>query len=406
MLEPRSGLPERDSDFRYFLAARTVSVLGTWVTVTALVLYLEATGASATTVGILLLAKALPQALGPLAGTVADRVDGRTLMILCDLGQAGLIAAIALFLPPLFVLVGLVAATSLLATLFLPAGRSAVPKLVDSDGLASANALLASTSNLSYAVGPALGGLLVAFAGLRTALLFDAATFLASAALLWRLRPLPTSLPSDEGTAAGAESFVTDFREGLAYVLRHRVVRSVSVGLFLSVTFAAMDNVALVFLMRDTLGAGETGYGIALSAWAVGMIAAPLLLLRGGTRLPTELVLLLGLGLTGSGLVLTGLAPSLGIAVAIMVVGGAGNGLENVATDTIIQKTVPRAMLGRVFGVVYGPIFLGESLAYALGGTLLELTSPRTVFFVAGGGVLATLLLVRLMLGRSTTNEG
>jgi len=168
----------QNPDFRYFLAARTTSILGTWVTVTALVLYLEETGVSASAVGALLLAKALPQALGPLAGTVSDRVDGRRLMVWCDLGQAALVALVAFFLPPLFVLVGLIAAASTFATLFLPAGRSAIPKLVGPDDLTSANALMASSSNLSFAIGPVLGGLLIATMGIRTALLFDAVTFL------------------------------------------------------------------------------------------------------------------------------------------------------------------------------------------------------------------------------------
>lgn len=376
-------------------------MLGNWVTVTALVLYLEATGASATAIGALLLARALPQALGPLTGTLADRVDGRKLMMLCDLGQAVLIALMALLLPPLSILIGMVAATSVLAALFMPTSRSAMPKLVHPDELTSANALMATSTNISFAVGPALGGLLVAAIGIRAALLLDAVTFLVSAALLWKLPPLLASLPSGEDAAPEMARFVSEFRTGLGYVLRHSVVRAVGLGMFLTVTFAAMDNVALVFLTRDTLGAGEAGYGVALSAFAIGMIVAPLVLLRGGTRIPAELVFLVGLGMTGAGLVLTGLAPSLAVAVVVLVVGGAGNGLENVGTDTMIQSTVPRAMLGRVFGVVYGPVFLGEGLAYAFGGPLVELTSARTAFFVAGGGVLATLLLVHQMLRRA-----
>lgn len=395
MRESHAGLPARGPQYPLFLAARTTSTLGNWVTLTALVLYVEGSGAPATTLGALLLARALPQALGPLAGTVSDRLDGRKLMVLCDLGQAALVGSMAFFLPPFAVLVGLVALTSVLSTLFLPAGRSAVPALVGRGNLTRANALLASSSNVSFAAGPALGGRLVASFGVRSALFLDAATFLVSAALLWKLRPMPPS----HSTSGGA--FMAKFREGLSYVARHRVARSVGLGLFLAVAFAALDNVALVYLTRDVLGAGETGYGLALSAWAAGMILAPLLLLRNASHIPTDLVLLAGLGLTGAGLVLAGLSPALSFVFVAMAVGGSGNGLENVGTDTLIQETVPRPLLGRVFGAVYGPIFLGESLAYAAGGFLLELTSPRSVFLVAGAGVLVTLILVRAMLGRS-----
>ena len=68
--------------------------------------------------------------------------------------------------------------------------------------------------------------------------------------------------------------------------------------------------------------------------------------------------------------------------------GGFGNGLENIAADTLIQQAVPREMLGRVFGLVTTAAFGGSTLAYAAGGPLLDLTSPRTVFLIAGAGIL------------------
>lgn len=166
----------------------------------------------------------------------------------------------------------------------------------------------------------------------------------------------------------------------------------------MSVAFAALDNVSLVYLVRDIFGSGESGYGLALSAWAVGMILAPLLLVKIAPEVSARILLLCGLGLTGLGLVTVGLAPGLIVAFAFLTLAGGGNGLENVGTDTLIQQSVPRPMLGRVSGTVYAPIFLGESLAYALGGFLLELTSPRFIFIVAGCGVLATFVLVRRML--------
>ena len=80
-------------------------MLGSMATLSALLLYLVQTGASPTQVGIMLVARALPQALGPLAGALSDRVDARRLMIFCDLGQAAAVGAIALLLPPYWLLV-------------------------------------------------------------------------------------------------------------------------------------------------------------------------------------------------------------------------------------------------------------------------------------------------------------
>lgn len=241
--------------------------------------------------------------------------------------------------------------------------------------------------------------------GARAAFALDALTFLLSALLISRLPPLAPEATGEgpgaaEGASAAARGFASEAREGLVYLFSHRVARAVALGLFLSVAFAALDNVALVFMVTDALGAGDAYYGLSGTAYGVAMIVAPLLLLPGAADAPNR-VLLAGLALTGTGLALGGLAPSLAIFVLFYLLAGAGNGLENVACDILIGRTVSPSKLGRVFGAVYGPIFLADALAAAVGGLLLAATSPRAVFVVAGCGVLAVLLLVRAMLPRS-----
>lgn len=112
-------------------------------------------------------------------------------------------------------------------------------------------------------------------------------------------------------------------------------------------------------------------------------------------------MLLFGLALTGTGLVLGGVAPGVELFVLFYLVAGAGNGLENSACDTLIGRTVSPSKLGRMFGAVYGPIFLADALAAAAGGLLLAVTSSRVVFVVAGIGVLVVLPLLRVLLPRS-----
>jgi MFS family permease len=81
-------------------------------------------------------------------------------------------------------------------------------------------------------------------------------------------------------------------------------------------------------------------------------------------------------------------------------VAGLGNGLENVAADTLIQRAVPREMLGRVFGLVTTAAFGGSTLAYAAGGVVLDLTSTRTVFVSAGIGILVITFVLWVALRR------
>ncbi len=391
-----SGLLGRNPALRLLWGARTVSFLGDAVATVALVLLVSGPDGGGSTVGALLLAQTLPRLLGPFAGTVADRIDQRQLMRGCDLGQAALVGLIALALPPLPVLLVIVAGASILATLFAPAGRSALPVLVPDEDLPRANALLGSSLNVSLALGPALGGLVAAEAGVRGALALDALSFVVSATLLGRLPPLPAA-PQESVAAA---SFLAETRAGWSFVVRHATARAVALGLFLVVIFAALDNVALVFLVRDALDGGAAGYGLSASAYGLGMVAATLVLVQAGSRIAPASVLLSGIAFMGVGTLVTGLAPTVGIAVAAQGMAGVGNGWENTANETLIQQTVPRPMLGRVFGIVYGGAFVASSLAYAAGGPLLALTSPRTVFVIAGGGALASVLVVRSLLPR------
>lgn len=159
----------RNPVFGYFWAARMISYLGSAATFVALPLYVYEVGrGDPTLVGVLALAMTLPRLLGPVAGTVADRMDGRRLMILCNLGEAALIGSVALLLPPFPVLIILVAGSSALSALFFPAGRSAVPMIVSPRDLTSASALAGTAANLSFAVGPALGAFAFAWVRVKT----------------------------------------------------------------------------------------------------------------------------------------------------------------------------------------------------------------------------------------------
>jgi len=92
--------------------------------------------------------------------------------------------------------------------------------------------------------------------------------------------------------------------------------------------------------------------------------------------------------------------PVLGLAALAQAVAGSGNGLEVVATDTLVQRSVPPSHRGRVFGVVSAATLLGGAVARGLGGILLDLTSARATFVIGGSGVLlVTLVAVGLFRG-------
>ena len=395
MAEPRARLLRANPAFRALCASRAVSFVGDGITTTALVL-LTARRDGPGGVSLLLLASALPRFGGPLAGVLADRVQTRRLMMSCELASALVVAVIAATVPPLPVLVALVAAAGVLATIRGPAGRGLVPVLVDPPDRGPANALFGLALTLQIAVGPSLGGLLAAGpGGIHTALAIDAATFVASALLLTRL---PALAPARDPTAA--TGIWAEAAEGLRYIGTHRQVRVLVLSLFLVVAFAAVDNVALVFLTSDQLAAGPAGYGIAASAFGVGMLLASVACARLARGHPPATLLIIAVATSSAGTLLTGLAPVLAVVVAAQLVAGAGNAVENIGFDTVVQDVVPRPLLGRVFGTVGTAAQLGAALAYSAGGLLVAVIGARTTFVLAGAGTLAVLLALVPALGR------
>jgi MFS family permease len=381
-------LLRREPGFARLWAAKAVSHVGDGAALVALVVYVQQTQRTGVAVSALLLADTLPTLLGPLAGALVDRVEQRRLMLGAQVGQAVLYATMAALLPPFPVLLVLVAAASLLATVFAPAGRSAVPALVAPRELVRANSWMGMAMTLQGTIGPAVGGLLIAVAGIRGALWGNALSFAVSAVLVGGL---PALRP--EPAATERVGLLKSTGEGLTYALRHRVARALVIGLGFGVMFAAVDDVALVFLARDDLNAGALGYGVLVSVYGIGFALGSFALMR--TRATGAAgAFTLGLLLTGVGGLLTGLAPMLGVAALAQAVAGSGNGLDVVATDTLVQRSVPRSHRGRVFGVVSAATLLGGAIARGLGGVLLDLTSARATFVIGGSGVLIVTLVV------------
>jgi MFS family permease len=361
----------------------------------ALVL-LVSRGHPATAVGGLLLAESIPAFLAPVLGAVADRLDRRRLMVQCELGQAALYGVIAAWLPPYAGLLALVALATLLSRTFSAANKSAIPALVQDDDLMPANALINTAFNLQLAIGPALGGLLVAVGGSRLALTADAASFLVSGLIMLAL---PAISRSESPRASGLGS---DVREGLTYVRRDPLLRVLVAAMFAFVMFGSLDNVAVVFLVRNVLGGGSFAYGAAMSGFGAGMILGALGLVRRWSRVHPATIMLAGMLFTGAGNLLVGLAPAIGLVIAFQLLAGVGNGVGLVGEDTLLQRHVPERLLGRAFGALASAIFLGSTIAYALGGVFVDATSPRTALVTSGIAVFGVAALAWPALSRAS----
>jgi MFS family permease len=162
---------------------------------------------------------------------------------------------------------------------------------------------------------------------------------------------------------------------------------------------------AEAFLARETFGAGSVGYGLLVSVWGGGMIVGSALAAMLENRLNLIIIYLVSIFIWGLALVGTGLAPAFVIALGALAVAGVSNGVDNVATDTVLQRRVPDIFLGRVFSVRFLGYTVGEALAYQVGGLTMDATGPRFVYLVAGVATAAAGLLILTLLATASTGK-
>ena len=367
-----------------------ISFIGDAFSTVALVILVAQITGSASAVGGILVARLLPTLASPLVGVLADRMDRRAILVLSDLSRAILVLGLV-FVRDVAILYLLAFLLGVARTFFNPTVRAAFPSVVGDGDLTRANALISGTFSVSFAVGPALGGLLVATVGVNAAFVLDAATYLVSAVLLARV---PLSLP-EKSEEAG---FVRELKSGLSYLGGARVPLAIVIGAFLTILTANATIPAEIFLAKETFDAGNAGYGLLVSLWGGGMVLGSALMVVAGSRVRLIPLYFLSIFATALALAGTGLAPSFALALILLAVAGAANGIDNVATDTILQEQVPDALLGRVFSVRFLTYSAGEALAYPAGGLIVDAVGPRSTYLLAGTATAAAGLLIFLVI--------
>jgi MFS family permease len=380
----------KNSRFVRLWLGQGLSFVGDSVSTVALVLLVVDLSGSASAVGGVLVARLLPTLASPFVGVLADRLDRRAVLVAGDLVRAILVFGLIFVrdLPAIYALVFLLGAAQ---TVFNPTVRAAFPGVVGGGDLTRANALISGTFSFSVMAGPALGGVLVASVGVEVAFLLDALTFLVSAVLISTI-PLPAPGRDGEG-----EGFFGELRAGFGYLAGARVPLAIVAGAFLATLTANATIPAEAFLAKDTFGAGDVGYGLIASLWGGGMVLGSALTVVLGGRTDLTLLYFLSIFATAVAFVGVGLAPTFVLALGAIAVAGVANGVDNVATDTVLQERVPDAFLGRVFAARFMTFSAGEAVAYPLGGLLVDTTGPRPTYLLAGAATAAAGLLVALI---------
>lgn len=357
------------TELRWLLAHHAVAGVGqTFGTVAIGVALYEQTG-SESWVAAAAAARLLPYLLlAGVAGAIADRVDRRRLLLWSSIGRGialvALTAAIVMEVHPASA-VALVLVVTALGTGSFPALMAMLPSTVPAHHLVPASTLLNTVETVAWLVGPALGGLVILHGVPPHALLVNVAVFALAGALV-----APTSSRPAAGRSGADSSIRLDLRIGLAAAARPAVREALVLVVVVNVAVGA-GPVAMLLASQRFADASNAYALLVLAAGAGGVagIGATRRIVASGSRR----------GLTGAAIaaVLPFLAlgwghASLGMLIGAMAVAGAGAVATEVATLTLLLRSLPEEVAGRVFGLVdsllVASVLAGAVLAPVLAG--------------------------------------
>ena len=167
------------------------------------------------------------------------------------------------------------------------------------------------------------------------------------------------------------------------------------------VLFSAPDDLILPFLATLTFRAGPVAVGVLLAAASAGLLAGLPFAGPASRRLGVTGAIVAGFAIMATGNLLTAAAPWLIAAVAAQVLRGLAIPLADSHVTTYLQRTTPPDMLGRVLANVYGGVGVAAAAGYLLGGPVVDATSPRTAFVLAGCGGLAGAAVTAVLLRKA-----
>lgn len=379
-------------EFRALFAADVLSVMGDQVARLAIALLVYARTGSAFASTATYACSFLTWLVGgPLLSVAADRYPRRGLMILCDLGR--LVFVLVMCLPglPLVVLFGALIVVGILTPPFEAARSGLLADIVTGDLYLAANGLTQTLNQAGQVGGFLFGGVLVAVAGARGALLVDAASFALSAALV------AVAVGRRPAAHLGGESFVDDVRKGVALVFRTRELRRLLGVASLAVAVLIAPEGLAVAVARSS-GHGAVAAGVLTAAVPAGFVLGAWLVLRIAPERRSRLLPRL-LALACLPLLLTPIAGGVAPLTALWVLAGAGGGLQVIANAAFVAA-VPAELRGRAYGVASTCLMVVQGGTLLLAGALAEVFGPRIPVALIAGGVLLALPALLVPRGR------
>ena len=392
-----------------------ISGIGDWLYLVALLVVVYRESNDPIVLGIVGGARIIPYVLLSVpAGIVVDRYDRRLVLLTTDVIRGLTMVALAAVVfsnGPVIVIVGLAIFATCFATFFRPAIGAYIPTLVRSeDELGPANSAFATLGEVSFIIGPAIGGLIIAASDLGLAFIINALTFAVVAVVLWTL---PPSRPRSRNPEAAGGEAVTDANAVVAETTAAtagdapqatlRLIFRPIFGLaILDVVSGFMYgglSVVIVILVADRLNAGEQATGYMWAAIGVGGVVGALISSSVALRPNLGPSLVMGAIVLGGGFIFLGFTELLPMAMLAVAIAAGGTLIAEVVATTVFQRVVPDEIRGRTLGGMQTI----TTLTYAAGAFLMPVLvtqlGAEVVFPVGGVAIIGTSFVTLALVG-------
>ena len=388
-----TGLLRHSRDYRLLALGGFVSGMGTQVTLVALPFQMYVLTGSSFDVGMIGLAELVPlAAMSLLGGALADRTERRRLLQISQLVQLSTSSLLALGAasgsPPvaaLYILAGVAAAAS---GVDRPTRTAIIPSLVGSDEIQPAVAFNYGLAQLTMVIGPALGGIVIAAAGLGWAYALDVATFAAMVGAVALMHRLPAP-PRTDG-----ESVLAAVRSGLRFAVRRGELMGSFAADLLAMTFG-MPRALFPALALTVYHAGATGVGLLYAALSAGATLAAFATGWLGHVRRLGRIVVFAIAAWGVAVTLAGLTHSVWVAMACLALAGAADSVSAICRSAIMLMATPDAMRGRMSSIFTLVVAGGPRVGDVESGSVAAAFGTRAA--VVSGGVLCILGLVPIV---------
>ena len=380
MTAPRSAV-------RRLATARLISITGGAAAYAALNFTIfEKTGSASWVAVSLLLTFGVTGFIGPPAGILGDRFDRRKVLIVSDLAGAACFGMMALSSEPAWLLPW--AFLSAIAEApFWSASEAAIPNVAGPELTTWANSLLGASKLAGIAVGPALGGALLAVTSPDVVFGANAISFVLSALIIATVHA--------RFSGGDSEDEFHGLRAGFRFLRHDRVLRTLLLAWVVFISGMGMSMVADAPL-AEFFGAGSFGFGMLITAWGGGSALGSLFAKR--MREGSEGTWLVSAGAiiaaTGIGV---GISPSFALAVALMFAMGLADGTTIVAETNLRQRRAPDAVRSRVSAAFTGVMHVMLAFAYVVAAFVVPWLGPKPTYVIGGTTAgLAVFVLLRM----------